>query len=122
MWRNYFKTAFRNLWKHKGFTLLNTIGLSIGIACSILIFLFVIYEFSYDKYNEKADRIYRIAFDALIGSTEIHQTGTAAPMAETLCREYPEIECATRINDYEQARIEIENKSFIEDYIVFGRK
>jgi putative ABC transport system permease protein len=60
MFKNYFKIAFRNLWKYKGFSAINIIGLASGLACFILIALYVADELSYDKYNEKANRIYRL--------------------------------------------------------------
>jgi putative ABC transport system permease protein len=60
MFANYVKTAFRNMRRHKGFTFINVSGLALGFACSMLIALFVAYELSYDRFNEKADRIYRV--------------------------------------------------------------
>ena len=55
MFRNYFKVAFRNLLKQKSFTLINVIGLAIGMTCFLLIMLYVRFELSYDEFNEKAD-------------------------------------------------------------------
>ncbi|MCP4728163.1 MAG: FtsX-like permease family protein [bacterium] len=60
MFRNYLKIAFRNLKKHKGFSLINVSGLAMGMVCSILIFMYVIDELSFDKYHTEADNIYRI--------------------------------------------------------------
>src|SRR5215471_11100057 len=60
MIRNYFKIAFRNLWKNKTFSFLNIFGLSIGIACAGFIFLWVENEFSYDHNNEKKDQLYKV--------------------------------------------------------------
>ena len=60
MFKNYFKIAFRNLIRFKAYSLINIFGLAIGIAACILILLFVRDELSYDKFNEKADRIYRV--------------------------------------------------------------
>ncbi|MCP4726041.1 MAG: ABC transporter permease, partial [bacterium] len=60
MYKNYLKIAFRNLIKHKGYSSINIIGFSIGMACSILIALFIYDELNFDKHNEKADRIYRV--------------------------------------------------------------
>ncbi len=62
MLKNYLKIAIRNLWKNKGFSFINIFGLAIGIAVCLLIMLFVIDEISYDKFNEKAGRIYRVDF------------------------------------------------------------
>ncbi len=74
MIKNYLKIALRNIIKHKGISSINVVGLAIGIACSILILLFVTHELSYDKFHEKADRIYRLAIRASIGDTKINQT------------------------------------------------
>ena len=60
MLKNYLKTALRNLVRNKSFTIINTLGLAIGIACCILIILFVRDEISYDKFHEKHDRIFRV--------------------------------------------------------------
>jgi len=58
MIKNYFKTAWRNLWKNKFFSAINILGLSIGLACCILMFLFIQHELSYDKFNVNAKNIY----------------------------------------------------------------
>ena len=60
MFTNYLKTAFRSLLKNKGFTVLNGLGLALGIATCLLIVFYVLDDLSYDRYNEKADRIYRV--------------------------------------------------------------
>ena len=54
MIKNYFKVALRNLWKHKGFSAINIIGLAMGLACFIMIAMYVVDEISYDRYNDKA--------------------------------------------------------------------
>jgi hypothetical protein len=63
MIRNYLRVAFRNLWRHKGFSLLNIIGLTVGMSAFFLVFLYVSFELSYDSSYSKADRIYRIVAD-----------------------------------------------------------
>ena len=78
MFKNYLKAAMRSMLKHKGFSLINILGLAIGIACSILIFTFVNFEWSYDRFHDKADRIHRVAVRALIGDTKINQTFSSA--------------------------------------------
>lgn len=69
MFKNYFKIAFRNLWKNKSFSAINIFGLAIGLAVCLLITLFVIDELSYDKYNVNADRIYRVSADFKINGS-----------------------------------------------------
>ncbi|WP_142783831.1 ABC transporter permease [Changchengzhania lutea] len=92
MIRNYFKIAWRNLLKNKGFTAINIIGLSLGIGCFIMISMFVIDELSYDRYHENADRIYRIDSDIIFGGTEMSMAVSSDPMGETLKNDYPEVE------------------------------
>ncbi|MCP4726761.1 MAG: FtsX-like permease family protein, partial [bacterium] len=97
MFKNYFKIAYRNILKYKVYSLINISGLAIGIAASFLIMLFVFDELSYDKYHEKADRIYRICARGLIGDTKIDQAWTPAPLPTALMEDFPEVENAVRL-------------------------
>ncbi|MGD8779728.1 MAG: ABC transporter permease [Ignavibacteria bacterium] len=96
MFKNYIIIAIRNLLKHKFYSILNLTGLAVGIACCILIMLFVQDELSYDKFNKKADRIYRIHSDLKLGENEFRATYMGAPVAKTLVADYPEVEDAFR--------------------------
>ncbi|MEO8885394.1 MAG: ABC transporter permease, partial [Mucilaginibacter sp.] len=60
MIKNYIKIALRNLWRHKGFSLINIIGLAVGMAAAILILLWIQSEISYDEFHKNKDRIYRV--------------------------------------------------------------
>lgn len=117
MFFNYLKTAFRFFTRNKGFAIINLLGLSMGLAVSILGFLYVINELSYDRFHRNADRIYRIAVDALVGNTAIYQTFTPAPMARALYDEFPEIGAVTRISDWDDIQFEYQDKSFVEDKV-----
>jgi putative ABC transport system permease protein len=97
MIKNYFKIAWRNLLKNKGFTAINIIGLSLGIGCFIMISMFVIDELSYDRYHEKAERIYRINSDIIFGGTEMSMAVTSDPMGAVLKSDYPEVEDYVRL-------------------------
>jgi putative ABC transport system permease protein len=97
MIKNYFKIAWRNLLKNKGFTAINIIGLSLGIGCFIMISMFVIDELSYDRYHEKADRIYRINSDFIFAGAEKSMAVSSDPMGETLKSDYPEVENYVRL-------------------------
>src|SRR5437879_185804 len=63
MIRNYIKTAFRNLWRNKAFSVINIVGLSVGLACCMLIFLYTMDEVSYDRFHEKRESIYHLTAD-----------------------------------------------------------
>jgi len=97
MVKHYIRVTFRHIRKHLLISLLNIAGLATGIACFVLIMLYVNHELNYDRYNEHFDDIYRVAVDARIGNTVIRQLGTPAPMPAAMYEEYPEIRAITRI-------------------------
>jgi putative ABC transport system permease protein len=115
MFSSFIKTTLRNLLRFRAFSIINISGLSIGIAVSIFGFLYVYHELSYDKYNENADKIYRIAVDALIGNTDIYQVFTPAPMAQALYDEFPEIDKVCRILTARNVEYTINDKKYLED-------
>ena len=99
MFKNYLTIAFRNIKKHIGYSLINVAGLAIGMACCILILLFVFDELSYDKFHENHDRIYRVTrkwFNA-DGVVNLHLGHVAPPVAPLLKNDFPEIVHAVRI-------------------------
>ncbi len=98
MLKNYFKIAFRSLWRHRGFAALNIIGLAVGMAAFFLIFQYVRFEYSYDDFVTKRDRIYRLVADVETKSETQHGWTTSLPMAINLKREYPEIEDIVRLS------------------------
>ena len=99
MIKNYFKIAWRNLLKNKTFSAINIIGLASGLACFILIALYVADELSYDKYNEKANRIYRVNSDIVFGGGNLHMAQAPDPMGPTLKKDYPQVEEYVRFYD-----------------------
>ncbi len=100
MIRNYFTIALRNFRKHKFFGFINVTGLSIGIACALLITLFVIDELGYDTYNKNGDRIYRLISHIKFGGNDAHYAVCPAPLAGAIRDEIPEIEDATRFRSW----------------------
>ncbi|MFQ3213429.1 MAG: putative ABC transport system permease protein [Marivirga sp.] len=97
MLRNYIKIAWRNLIKNKLYSIINITGLSIGVACSMLIFLYVSNELSYDQFHENADNIYRASREGKMGDNEFRFPFTPAPLATALLEEVPEIDKAVRL-------------------------
>ncbi len=87
MFKNYFITALRNFRRNKVFSIINVLGLSIGICASLVIFLIVHYEFSFDKFEPGRDRIYRVVLDASFGGVEGHSAGVQAPLANAIQHE-----------------------------------
>ena len=120
MFVNFLKTAIRNIFRQKSYVIINIIGLAVGIACSLLILLFIKYELGYDKFNEKYDRIYRIVLDGKIGETEIMGAYTPAPLAKTLLADFPEVEYAARMANWDEALIRIDDRKFVEENILIA--
>lgn len=115
MLRNYFKIAFRNLWKNKGYSAINIFGLAAGLATCLLIILYVWDELSYDKFHEKADRIYRVNSDIKFGGTDMKLTVSSDPMGATLKRDYPQVEQFTRIYASEGSKLIKKGNEFINE-------
>jgi putative ABC transport system permease protein len=114
MIKNHLKVAFRNIIKHKGFSIINIVGLATGIACSIFIFLFVAHELSYDKFHEKAERIYRIAVRASIGDTKIRQTYSSSETFRKLLEDFPEIEAGVKFLGLGRTPVILRERTFYE--------
>ncbi|SDM58794.1 putative ABC transport system permease protein [Catalinimonas alkaloidigena] len=99
MLRNYFLTAWRNLRKQKGYSFINILGLAVGVACCLLIVLFVQDELSYDRHFPNAERIFRVKSEILFGGNHMYGAVVQDPMAETLARDYPEVEASVRFRE-----------------------
>jgi putative ABC transport system permease protein len=98
MFKNYLKVALRNLWKSKGFSAINIIGLAAGLGVCLLIVLYVADELSYDRYNDKSARIYRLDADIYFNNTQFTSSIAPKPLASTLAKECPQVEQMVRIN------------------------
>src|SRR5678815_3699498 len=96
MIKNYFKTAWRNLWRNKVFSAINILGLSIGLACCILMFLFIQHELSYDKFNANANKIYRLTSEAEGPNGKTNLAVTPAPWGPLMKKDFAEIKNYTR--------------------------
>ena len=99
MFRNYFVTAFRNLWKNKFYSAINITGLSVGLAVGIMILLWVQDELSYDKFQAKADRIFKVNSHLGEGASAQVWEGSPSPIAVFSKNEIPEVENTVRIKD-----------------------
>jgi len=117
MLRNYILTALRHLLKKRTYTILNMLGLSVGLACFTLIGLWVKQELSYDAFHTNADRMYRVAGIFSDGSAKFNQAVTPPPLGPALAADYPEVEASVRI-DRNDATVQLDEKRFIEDDIL----
>ena len=100
MIKNYFKLAVRNLFKRKGYSLLNILGLAIGITCCLLIFQYVAFERSYDKFEDKANQIVRLRLDNYSQGKLAWKSATSYPaFGPTMKNDFPEVENFCRLHD-----------------------
>ncbi|VXB31191.1 ABC transporter permease [Maribacter litoralis] len=84
MLRNYFKIAFRNIWKNKAFSVINILGLSIGLSASFVIGAMVFYDLTFDNFHQDGDRIYRVTTSFEGASGVFHNAGVTVPLAQEL--------------------------------------
>lgn len=101
MLTNYLKIAWRNLTKHKAFSAINIIGVAVGLACFLLITLYVTDELAYDRYNERADRVYRVTrtFLSSDGVPSLYLAQAAPPFGPLIKQAFPEAEEVVRTLD-----------------------
>ena len=97
MFSSYFKIALRNIKRYRGYSFINIAGLAVGIASCLLILLFVKSELSYDRFHEKAERIYRVGFRFHVGTNQFDAALGPCPLADALLRDFPEVRSAARI-------------------------
>ncbi len=119
---NYFKTSLRKIRRHKVYSFSNILGLAIGMACCLLIFLYVSQELSYDRYHSDADRIYRVAQKITRGSVERDFARVAAPLIPAVRENFPEVEHAVRFQTFEwmQNLIKHDEKKFYEERVMIA--
>lgn len=115
MFKNYLKMTLRNLKKHKGYSFLNIAGLSVGLACFILVLLFVQYEFRYEKHHVNAERIYRLIVEQNLGDRVFRASSSPVPLAETLAQDLPDVEAFTRMYPMGRVLVSYGEKYFYED-------
>jgi len=105
--------------RNKTFSAINIFGLAIGIATCLIIMLFVNNELNYDRYNKKADRMVRVYFQGNVQGEKMKESSVMPPVAQTLKKDYPEVEEATRMRDFGTPKLMYGDKSFRGDAFVF---
>jgi putative ABC transport system permease protein len=118
MIKNYLTTAFRIMLRQKSYSAINIIGLSLGIAASLLIILYVVDEVSYDKFHRDADRAYRLSFAGRLEGNDFKGATSPAPVAPAIQAEIPEIEETVRFGLWRTMPISFEDKAFTEKYFL----
>ena len=117
MIKNYFKIALRNLYRHKGFTMLNISGLAIGMTAGFLVLLYVVFELSYDNMHSKTDSIYRVVANIDTPSEKIEAGIAAWAVGPNIEKEFPEILKSTRILN-EDFTIVKDGTKFVEEHVI----
>lgn len=118
MFKNYFKTAFRNLYKSKGFTAINIIGLACGLATCLLIIMYVANELSYDHYNKKLSQIYRVNGDLQFGGHHFDLAQSPDPLGAALKSSFPQVLQYVRLRDHGGFLVKKGNQNIQEDRVI----
>ena len=122
MFKNYLCIALRNLKRHKLYSFINISGLAVGLACCVLIFMFVRHELSYDRFHVHSDRIYRAVVGEHQNGKWIYSVGTPEPLGAALEQELPEVVKSVRFfhpSWIEKWAVSYKNKSFYEEQVFF---
>jgi putative ABC transport system permease protein len=115
MFKNYLTIAMRVMKRHKAFTFINLAGLAVGMACSVLIGLYVVHESGYDRFHEKAPRIFRVYADIRDDGGDFVGAWTPPPLAKAMLQDLPEVEEAARYNAWpRELLITAHGKTFLE--------
>ncbi len=120
MLKNFFINGLRKLKKQPGYILLNVGGLAVGLASFFFITLYVINELSYDRFHKNYENIYRVKVIGRLAGSELDQAITAAPMAQAMLKDYPEVLQVARIRNYGDWLIKFGDRKFNEDGVVFA--
>ena len=120
MLKNFITNSVRNFKKQSGYVALNMAGLSIGLTCFLLISLYVIHELSYDRFHSNYENIYRLKVVGRMAGGELNQGVTAAPMAQAMLNDYPEVIQAARIRGMGDWLIGYGENKFNEDGVLFA--
>ncbi len=117
MLRNYFLIAIRNIIKQKFYSFINILGLTIGIAATLFIILYIADELSYDRFHTNIDRMYRVGLNGKLAGQEVHVAATPPPLAQAMVNEVPGVESALRMWQWDDVVIRYEEQVYTEDLI-----
>jgi len=114
---NYFTVAVRNLLRHKVFSAINILGLAVGVACCVLIALYIQDEWRYDGFHDRGDRIYRVVRENVGGKINPRvEERTSGPLAPALQKDFPEVEQAVRMMGL-TAKVWVRYKDAVYDFV-----
>ncbi len=116
MIKNYLKVAFRSLLRQKSTSLINILGLAVGLACGILILLWIQHEISYDRHHNEYNSIYRLTCQV----NDLQAAIVPAPMAPTVSEQFVEIESSVRLSMFRSHLVSVGDQFYEEDRILFA--
>ncbi len=119
MLRNHFTITIRNMLKRKVFASINILGMTAGITACLLIALYIIDEFSYDRFHANADRIYQVGLHKKFGEQDVRSISICPPLADAMMTEIPEVESTLRLNRWGKPVLRYGEKAFTEDKVFF---
>ncbi|HKK41864.1 MAG TPA: ABC transporter permease [Bacteroidales bacterium] len=119
MLKNLLKTALRHIYKHFGYSLLNILGLTLGITSALFLIIYVSDEISYDRYNTKADRIYRVSSKITEPDDQFTWNVAQIPFGPQVAKDYPEVQSFVRFINMPRALYKYEDKEYNEDNFYF---
>jgi putative ABC transport system permease protein len=120
MLKNYLTTALRIMLRQQGFTFINISGLTIGIACSLLLIIYINHELNYDRFHPDVDRIYRVGFQGKIQDNQFNSAETGAPLASVLKKNVSAIESTIRLANWPTFPVRYADKAFTEPYLLIA--
>ena len=120
MLNNLIKHSLRSFRRQRSYIIINVLGLSIGIACSLIISFFIVNELSYDRFNSKKDRIYRLIMNFRMNGQDFNGSWSAPIMGPTLTQEFPEVEDFLRMTIFDLTAVEVEynKQTYTEDHLI----
>ncbi len=118
MFNKLFQYSYKALKRQKSYVFINLAGLSVGMACTLVIGLFIYNELSFDQYNLKKDRIYRLILQGRIGGQELKGVWTASPIGPSMRNEFPEVEDFLRIERWDETVLQYEEHYFTEENFI----
>jgi len=116
MFSSYLKLAWRNLVRNKIYSGINIVGLALGLACFIMIAMYVLDELSYDRFHEKAKNIYRINTDLRFGGSDIKMAYTSDGMGAGLAQDFTEVESSARLYSSSGSKMIKKGQEFIDEH------
>ncbi len=118
MLKNYFTISIRNIRKRKFFASINILGMTIGITACLLVTLYIIDEFSYDRFHANADRIYQVGLHKKFGEQDVRSPSICPPLADAMIAEIPEVESTLRFHRWGKPIFRYGEKAFTEDKVI----